>query len=65
MAVTSNRVPLSGLARKLVSDGLLDEQAAIRAFQDALSTRVPFVKYLIDHKLAESKVIAYRREAVS
>ena len=59
MAVTSNRVPLSGLARKLVSDGLLDEQAAIRAFQDALSTRVPFVKYLIDHKLAESKVIAH------
>ena len=59
MAVTSNRVPLSGLARKLVSDGLLDEQAVIRAFQDALSTRVPFVKYLIDHKLAESKVIAH------
>ena len=59
MAVTSNRVPLSGLARKLVSDGLLDEQAAIRAFQDALSTRIPFVKYLIDHKLAESKVIAH------
>ena len=59
MAVTSNRVPLSGLARKLVSDGLLDEQAAIRAFQDALSTRVPFVKYLIDHKLADSKVVAH------
>ncbi|MBI2802599.1 MAG: type IV-A pilus assembly ATPase PilB [Gammaproteobacteria bacterium] len=59
MAVTSNRVPLGGLARKLVADGLLEEQAAVRAFQDALANRVPFVKYLIDNKLADSKVVAH------
>ncbi len=59
MAVTSNRVPLGGLARKLVTDGLLEEQVAIRAFQDALGSRVPFVKYLIDNKLADSKTVAH------
>lgn len=58
MAVTSNRVPLSGLARKLVGDGLLDEHTAVQAFQNALGSKVPFVKYLIDNKLGDSKVIA-------
>ena len=59
MAVSSNRMPLSGLARKLVVDGLLDEQVAQDAFRDALGTKVPFVKYLVDHGLASSKVIAH------
>ena len=63
MAVTSNRVPLGGLARKLVADGLLEEPVALRAFQDALSTRTPFVKYLIDNKLADSKTIDMPRPA--
>ncbi|MBI4694614.1 MAG: type IV-A pilus assembly ATPase PilB [Gammaproteobacteria bacterium] len=59
MAVTTNRVPLSGLARKLVADGLLDDKAAAQAFQDALSARIPFVKFLIDNKLGDAKVIAH------
>ncbi|HMM75423.1 MAG TPA: type IV-A pilus assembly ATPase PilB [Gammaproteobacteria bacterium] len=58
MAVTHNRVPLTGLARKLVNDGLLDEQSAVRAFQTALSSKIPFVKYLIDHKLADARIVA-------
>jgi type IV pilus assembly protein PilB len=52
-------VPLSGLARKLVADGLLDDKAAAQAFQDALSSKVPFVKFLIDNKLGDAKVIAH------
>ena len=59
MAVSSNRVPLSGLARKLVADGLLEEEAASQAFQDALSNKVPFVKFLVENGLGESKVIAH------
>ena len=47
MAVSSNRVPLGGLARKLVADGLLEEEAATQAFQDALSNQVPFVKFVV------------------
>lgn len=59
MAVSTNRVPLSGLARKLVADGLLDEVAAQDAFQQAVSNKVPFVKYLVDNDLASAKVIAH------
>lgn len=59
MAVSSNRVPLSGLARKLVNDGLLEEQAAADAFQEALSNKVPFVKHLVDGRLVDSKSIAH------
>ena len=59
MAVSTNRVPLSGLARKLVADGLLEEEAAGQAFQDALSNKVPFVKFLVENGLGESKNIAH------
>ena len=58
MAVSSNRVPLGGLTRKLVADGLLEEEAATQAFQDALSNQVPFVKFVVENGLGESKVIA-------
>ena len=59
MAVSSNRVPLSGLARKLVADGLLDEQTAHDACQHAMGDRLSFVKYLVDNKLGSPKVIAH------
>jgi type IV pilus assembly protein PilB len=58
MAVSSNRVPLSGLARKLVADGLLDEDSAHDAFQEALTNELPFVKYLVDNDIGSAKVIA-------
>lgn len=63
MAVSSNRVPLSGLARKLVADGLLDEEAAGQAFQEALSNKVPFVKHLVENGLGDSKSIAHAASA--
>lgn len=59
MAVSSNRVPLSGLARKLVADGLLDEPSAHDAFQAAVDSKVPFVKYLVDNDISTAKVIAH------
>jgi len=59
MAVSTNRVPLSGLARKLVADGLLDEVAAQDAFQQAVGNKIPFVKYLVDNDLVSAKVIAH------
>ena len=59
MAVSTNRVPLSGLARKLVADGLLEEEAAGQAFQDALSNKVPFVKFLVENGLGKGKNIAH------
>jgi len=59
MAVSANRVPLSGLARKLVADGLLDEASANDAFQEAIGNKVPFVKHLVDNNIATAKVIAH------
>lgn len=59
MAVSANRIPLSGLARKLVADGLVDEATAQNGYQEALSSKVPFVKYLVDNDIATAKVIAH------
>ncbi|MGB1885362.1 MAG: type IV-A pilus assembly ATPase PilB, partial [Gammaproteobacteria bacterium] len=58
MAVSSNRVPLSGLARKLVTDGLLEEEAAAEAFQESLANKVPFVQHLVENDLVDPKSIA-------
>ncbi len=59
MAVSTNRVPLGGLARRLIADGLLAEDAAGQAFQDALAKKVPFVKFLVESGLVPSKAIAH------
>ncbi|HKK16090.1 MAG TPA: type IV-A pilus assembly ATPase PilB [Gammaproteobacteria bacterium] len=58
MAVSTNKIQLGGLARKLVVDGLLDENAASDAFQSALKEKVPFVSYLVSNNLAPSNKIA-------
>ena len=58
MAVTNNKIPLSGLARKLVMDGLLEEAQAGEAFQDALEQKIPFVKYLVDNGMGSSRDIS-------
>ena len=59
MAVSSNRVPLSGLARRLVADGLLEEETAGQAFQEALSKKTPFVKFLVDNGIVNGRAIAH------
>lgn len=58
MAVPTTKIQLSGLARKLVLDSLLDEATAQQAFQTALKEKVPFVSYLVTNKLAPSNKIA-------
>ena len=58
MAVSANKIHLSGLARKLVFDGLLEESAAQDHFQKALKEKKPFVSYLVENKLVNSGAIA-------
>ncbi len=58
MAVSANKIQLSGLARKLVLDGLLDETAAADHYQKALGKKQGFVPYLVEHKLLASRDIA-------
>lgn len=54
----SNATPLSGLARRLVKDGILDEEQAQQSYQDAAAERVPFVSFLVQQGLANGHRIA-------
>jgi len=54
---------LSGLSRKLVSDGLLDEEKAINALKSALEEKVTFTQYLVDNNILSAKKIAMEASA--
>ena len=56
MATPSAQMNLSGLARKLVLDGLLQESDAIKAQDAANKKKIPFVTYLVEQKLIDSNV---------
>ena len=58
MAVSANKIHLSGLARKLVLDGILDEETAQEHYQKALKEKKQFVPYLVENKLVPSGDIA-------
>ncbi len=58
MASTGLKIPLSGLARRLVKDGIIAEADAERAFEQSSKKRIPFVSYLVENKLANPKDIA-------
>jgi len=58
MAVSAAQVPLTGLARKLVMDGLLDEDSASQAWEESLSDKVPFVSHVVAKGLVDSATIA-------
>jgi type IV pilus assembly protein PilB len=59
MAVITTRAYLSGLARRLVQDGLLAEQDALTATEEALRQKIPFVAYVVGRKLADARDIAH------
>jgi len=59
MAVITTRAYLSGLARRLVQDGLLPEQDALAAAEEALRQKIPFVSYVVTRKLADARDIAH------
>ncbi len=48
MATTKLNVNLSGLARKLVNEGLISEEDALKATDEAAKQKVPFVTYVVD-----------------
>jgi len=58
MAVSTSKIQLTGLARKLVLDGLLDEKTAQKSLQDSLREKSHFVTYLVQNKLVSSNKIA-------
>ena len=58
MATSSPVSQLSGLAKRLVADGLLAEELASEAQEKALKEREPFVSYLVGNNLLDSVSIA-------
>ena len=58
MATANPNMVLSGLARKLVQDGVLDAAKATQAQTTANKKKMPFVSYLVENKLADAKKIA-------
>ncbi len=51
-------IKLGGLAGKLVNDGLLAEDIAIKCSEEARKKQISFVKYIVDKKYIDSAVIA-------
>lgn len=51
-------IALSGLARRLVKDGLIAEASAQEAFQEASTNKIPFVSYIVEQGLSDSSAIA-------
>ncbi|HEY5603514.1 MAG TPA: type IV-A pilus assembly ATPase PilB [Gammaproteobacteria bacterium] len=58
MATPSSHMKLSGLARKLVLDGLLSEADAVKAQDAATKKKLPLVSHLVESKLVNSKALA-------
>ena len=58
MAVSTAQVPLTGLARKLVTDGLLEADAASQAWDESLNSKIPFVSHVVSKGLVPAATIA-------
>ncbi len=58
MATPGSKIQFSGLARKLVQDGLISDAQAQEAYEASSRNKVPFVSYLVDKKIAGSRQIA-------
>jgi len=59
MASSNRNVTLTGLARRFVEDGLLDEDVAKDAFLQASKNRIPLITYLTQNDLADSRRLAF------
>ncbi len=58
MVTPNPKIQITGLARRLVQDGLLDETKAEEAYLAAKKKKVAFVTYLVETKILDSKPIA-------
>jgi type IV pilus assembly protein PilB len=59
VATTPVRTNLTGLARRLVMDGLLAEEVAQSAWQESLKAKASFVSHLVEKKLVDPATIAW------
>jgi type IV pilus assembly protein PilB len=59
MATDKSNVTLTGLARRFVEDGLLEEDVAKDAYLQAANNRIPLITYLVQNQLADSRRLAF------
>jgi type IV pilus assembly protein PilB len=58
MAVSTANVQIPGLARRLISDGLLAQDIASRAWEESLRDGTPFVSHIVAKRLVGSGTVA-------
>lgn len=58
MATAPSNIHFSGLAKCLIQEGLLTEETAASAQQEAQKQKQPFISYLVSNKLVESRTVA-------
>jgi len=58
MATANPRIQLTGLSRRLVNDGVLDEAAALAAIEAAQKKRQPLTSYLVENKIVTGSLRA-------
>ena len=58
MAVSATTSPLSGLSRRLVQDGIIDEEAVLMAIKAARKKKIGLVPYLVTEANADPRRIA-------
>ena len=54
----ATQIKLNGLPRKLVVDGLLEEEAALDALEAAREEKISFTQYLLNHNMLSATKIA-------
>ncbi|MGP4844578.1 type IV-A pilus assembly ATPase PilB [Marinobacter sp. 1Y8] len=59
MPPNNQNVTLTGLARRFVEDGLLEETVARDAFIQASNNKIPLITYLVQNNLADSRGLAF------
>ncbi len=58
MPATEAKINLSGLAKRLVMDGLLDASTASEAVETATKEKTSFVRYLVQNKMIDGATVA-------
>ena len=58
MATTAVRATLTGLPRRLVADGMLNEMQALEAQREAAQEKLLLVSYLVSHKKLNARMVA-------
>jgi type IV pilus assembly protein PilB len=56
--MSSPPIILTGLARRFVQDGILDEDSAKSAFHQSSQSDIPYITYLVQNNLAEAHKLA-------